>query len=102
MDIPKYGTIKTEMANYDTVRQPDEAGRIIIGRQYRGKRFAIQPQLNGDILLSPVVIRHEREAWLYENPEAMASVLRGLEQSGRGEGVDLGSFAQYADDEIED
>jgi hypothetical protein len=82
-----------------TVRQPDSAGRIIIGKQYRGKQFAVQPQPNGDILLSPVVIRHEREAWLYENPEAMASVLRGIGQSARGEGQSLGSFAQYAEDE---
>ena len=84
---------------HQTVRQPDSAGRIIIGRQYKDKLFAVQPQPNGDILLSPVVIRHEREAWLYENPEAMASVKRGLKQSARGETHDLGDFAQYAGDD---
>jgi hypothetical protein len=87
-----------KMANR-TLRQPDAAGRINIGSEFKGKLFAIEVQANGDILLSPVVVRHEREAWLYENPEAMASVKRGLEQSGRGEGRSLGSFAQYADDE---
>ena len=85
-----------------TVRQPDSAGRIVIGKKYRDKQFSVQPQPNGDILLSPVVVRHEREAWLYENPETMASVKRGLDQSGRGEGKFLGSFAQYADHDDSD
>ncbi len=84
------------------VRQPDSAGRIIIGRQYRDKQFVIEPLPNGDILLSPVVVRHEREAWLYENPGAMASVQRGLEQSARGEGKSLGSFAECVDGDDEE
>ncbi|CAN5531307.1 hypothetical protein BH11ARM2_BH11ARM2_02320 [soil metagenome] len=64
--------------------------------------FVVQTQPNGDILLSPVVIRHEREAWLFDNPEALASVHRGLEQSARGKGKSLGSFTQYADLDIDE
>ena len=85
-----------------TLRQPDSAGRIIIGRQYRDKQFAVEELPNGDILLQPVVIRHEREAWLYENPEVMAALDRALEQSANGEGQYIGSFAQHltsSDDE---
>ena len=81
------------------LKKPDSAGRITIGKEYKDKLFAIQRQPNGDILLSPVVVRHEREVWLYDNKEAMESVLRGIEQSGRGETHDLGSFAQYAEDD---
>jgi len=77
------------------LRQPDSAGRIIIGRQYRDKQFAIEELPNGDILLQPVVVRHEREAWLYEDPEIMAALDRALEQSANGEGQYIGSFAQY-------
>jgi len=33
-----------------------------------------------------------------ENPETTASIKRGLEQSARGETVDLGDFTQYADE----
>lgn len=83
------------------LKRPDSAGRITIGREHKDKLFAVQPQPNGDILLSPVVVRHEREVWLYDNPEALASVKRGLAQSARGEGEYLGSFAQYADDDEE-
>ncbi len=83
------------------LRRPDSAGRITIGKENKDKLYAVQHQPNGDILLSPVVIRHEREAWLYDDREALDSVRRGLEQSARGETHDLGSFAQYADAEVE-
>lgn len=85
---------RTMRIAHKTVRQPDSAGRIIIGKQYKDKLFSVQPQPNGDILLSPVVLRHEREVWLYENAGAMASVKRGLEQSAQGETHDLGDFTQ--------
>lgn len=84
------------------LKRPDSAGRILIGKENKDKLFAVQPQPNGDILLSPVVVRHDREAWLYENPEALASLDRALDQSARGEGQFVGSFAQYADDPLDE
>ena len=39
-----------------------------------------------------------REAWLWKNRKAAASVERGLEQAARGEVHKLGSFAKHADD----
>ncbi len=98
----RHRTNDTMKLDHKTVRQTDSAGRIIIGKEFRDKPFAVQLQPDGNILLSPVVVRHEREAWLYENPEAMASVLRGLDQSARGEGRSLGSFAEYAVEPDED
>jgi hypothetical protein len=44
---------------------------------------------------------HEHELWLYRNPEALKSVLKGLEESREGKLIDLGSFEKYADDEID-
>ena len=41
------------------------------------------------------------EAWLYENPKALASVRRGLQDAAEGKVHDLGSFAKFADDEID-
>ena len=51
----------------------------------------------GQILLDPVVNIPERELWLWQNPDALASVQRGIQQSEAGEAHNLGSFAQYAE-----
>jgi hypothetical protein len=34
--------------------------------------------------------------WLYENPQALASVKQGLRESAEGKSVYRGSFAKYA------
>ena len=43
----------------------------------------------------------EEERWLFRNREALASVRRGLKQLAQGNVHNLGSFAKYADDEID-
>ncbi|HEY3781244.1 MAG TPA: hypothetical protein VGL56_09190 [Fimbriimonadaceae bacterium] len=82
------------------IKKPDSSGRINIGLKFKEKLFRQTELPNGDILLSPVVVRHEREQWLYDNPEAMAALDRALEQASKGQIKSLGSFAEYAlDDE---
>lgn len=44
----------------------------------------------------------ESERWLWENKEALNSVLRGLKQAKESKTKYLGDFTQYADIEIED
>ena len=39
------------------------------------------------------------EAWLYQNPEALADVRRGLQEAAEGKAVVSESFAKYADEE---
>ena len=44
----------------------------------------------------------DREQWLWKNPDAIGAVQLGLAQAAQGKTKFLGSFAQYADLEIED
>ena len=64
-------------------------------------RFGIYVNDVGQVLLSPEVSVPIHELWLYRNPKALRSVLKGLQESREGKLVDLGSFAKYADEEIE-
>lgn len=81
------------------VRKPDSAGRINIGKEFSNQLFSIEIQSNGDIVLSPVVVRHAREAWLYDNPTALKSVQEGIAQSAKNDTVSLGSFSEFLDEE---
>jgi hypothetical protein len=95
------------MSNFDfrTVKEivePDSRGRFSIGAIAKSKTYRVQMNDAGQILLDPVVAVPERELWLWQNSEAISSVQRGIEQAGAGEVHDLGSFAQYAEMEIED
>ncbi len=66
-----------------------------------GVRFEISCNSVGQVLLSPTVAIPAHESWLYKNPEALASVRRGLTQAARGKQKAMGSFAKYANDDIE-
>lgn len=64
--------------------------------------FMIAVGSTGEILLTPSLPIPLRELWLHRNPEALASVLRGLEQAGKGQVHSLGSFSQHADEQLDD
>jgi hypothetical protein len=85
----------------DDVRT-DARGRLTLGAVAKEKKYKVLVNDAGQILLDPVVSIPERELWLWQNAEALASVKRGLKQSAENQGRSLGSFAQYADLEIDD
>lgn len=64
-------------------------------------QFSISINKNGQILLSPMISIPLAELWLFKNPKALESVMRGLEQAKAGKLVTRESFAQYADDDTE-
>ena len=63
--------------------------------------FRVYVNSAGQILLDPAVSVPLREMWLYKNPVALAKVREGLAQAAEGDFHDLGSFAKFADDEID-
>lgn len=62
-------------------------------------QFTWKTQKDGTILLIPMKTIPAREAWLYENPELIASVRRGIRDAEQGRVKSLGSFAKYAKEE---
>jgi hypothetical protein len=62
----------------------DSKGRISLGKRFANRTFIIEETGEMELKLQPARIIPEREAWLYENKEAEASVLRGLEQARAG------------------
>lgn len=88
-----FRVLKTEI-------QPDERGRVTIGQEFvKDHHYRVLMNAHGQIVLDPVVTIPARELWLFQNPEAWASVLRGAAQAGRGELNSLGSFVRDSDDE---
>jgi hypothetical protein len=81
--------------------QLDSRGRLHVGAVTKGKSYRISINSAGQILLDPVVAVPERELWLWQNPEAIAAVQRGIEQATSGELHEGGSFARYAELEVE-
>lgn len=82
--------------------QPDNRGRLTLGQVIKAKSYRVMVNDAGQILLDPVVSIPEGELWLWQNSDALASVQQGIKQASTGETHNLGSFAEYADLEVED
>ncbi|WP_240753151.1 hypothetical protein [Microbacterium sp. K41] len=82
----------------------DERARIAFGKAgvRRDDRYAIAVNDDGEILLTPLVSIPKRELVVWENQLVRQELAEGLRQSAAGEVVDLGSFAEFADDEIDE
>jgi hypothetical protein len=84
----------------DAVRS-DNRGRLTLGNVAKAKSYRVLINDAGQILLDPVVNIPEKELWILQNSVARASLEVGIQQASSGEVHDLGSFAQYADLEID-
>lgn len=62
----------------------DERGRLVLGETIKNQQFRVLRNEEGEMRLIPVVTIPAREVWLYRNSEAMASVMRGLDQARAG------------------
>ena len=77
--------------------QPDAKKRLSLGEALGGATaFNIYRNSFGQVILDPVKAVPASETWLYENPQALASVKQGLRESAEGKSVDRGSFAEHA------
>lgn len=88
-----------------TEAEVDGRGRVSLRQAGAtpGRRYRVKRNVDGVLLLIPVVSIPEREMIVWNNPELAAEIREGLAAAERGETEDLGSFSQYAaEDDDED
>lgn len=79
--------------------QPDAKKRLSLGDALAGATaYNIYRNSIGQLILDPVKAVPASEMWLYENPQALASVKRGLRESAEGRSVYRGSFGKHAEE----
>ena len=77
--------------------QPDTKKRLSLGAALRdATAYNIYSNPLGQLILDPVKAIPASESWLYENPQALASLKQGLRESAEGKTVYRGSFARHA------
>lgn len=83
------------------VVRPDAKGRICIGKMAHGVSSykAIFDEESHKIILEPYSEIPYHERWLYENKDALNSVMRGLEESLEGKTKYIGSFSKYIEED---
>jgi len=70
------------------VRNVDGKGRVSLGRAFADKLVIVEELADGAVQVTPATAIPEREAWLYRNADALASVRAGLQQAANGELVE--------------
>lgn len=66
-------------------RRVDKQGRITLGKSFARQLVTLREVEEGTVQITIAEAIPAREAWLHKNKSALASVMRGLEQTGRGE-----------------
>ena len=65
-------------------KSADAKGRVALGGHFANRAVIVEHRSNDEVVIRLARVIPEGEAWLYENPQALASVRRGLEQARKG------------------
>ena len=81
-----------------TTKNTDSKGRLTLGEAFANRTLIVEERGN-EIVLHLARVIPEREAWIYDNPAALAALRRGLKQARSRElsgGPDLKQAAALA------
>ena len=67
------------------VKAVDSKGRVSLGREFADKLVFVKRIADGVVEIIMAEAVPAKEAWLHKNDKAYESVMRGLEQTGKGE-----------------
>jgi hypothetical protein len=91
-------------ANMTAAKKIDSKGRLLLGEELAGSTVLVEKLESGEYVVRPAVVIPAREKWLFENEEALNSVLLGLKQAREGKIVKKPAFAKKKPwkDDLED
>ena len=70
-------TTRTQTRHKNT----DSKGRVTLGGHFANRAVIVEQRSDDEVVIRLARVIPEDEAWLYENPKALASVRRGLDQA---------------------
>ena len=62
-------------------KSADGKGRVTLGSQFANRSVIVEHRSESEVVVRLARVIPEAESWLYENPKALASVRRGLDQA---------------------
>jgi len=62
----------------------DSKGRVTLGGHFANRAVIVEHRSADEVVVRLARVIPERDVWLYENPKALASVRRGLDQARKG------------------
>ncbi len=65
-------------------KSTDSKGRVTLGGHFANRAVIVEHRSDDEVVVRLARVVPESEAWLYENPKALASVRRGLDQARKG------------------
>jgi len=65
-------------------KSTDSKGRVSLGGHFANRAVIVEHRSDDEVIVRLARVIPEREAWLYENPKALALVRRGLDQARKG------------------
>ena len=85
----------------ERTKQVDSKGRLNLGEAFANRTVIVEYRGQDEVVVKRARVIPEREAWLYQNPKALAAVRRGLaearEKRFAATAPDLKSDAKLAD-----
>jgi hypothetical protein len=83
-------------------KSADSKGRVTLGAHFANRAVIVEYRSNDEVVVRLARVIPEDEAWLYDNPKALASVRHGLDQARKGNVTkkppDLKAAAKLADE----
>ncbi|GAC1665590.1 MAG: hypothetical protein PVS2B1_24510 [Candidatus Dormibacteraceae bacterium] len=90
----------TGMKSATLTKHADAKGRLTLGEPFANATVLVEPYGDDAVIIKRARVIPERDAWLYANKAALASVRRGLQQAAEGQlvaGPDLKAADELAE-----